>query len=221
MTESKPLTDDNGDATTPLHEAMADAAEDAVAHPFKEEPKRGLAGEAIDEPTPIPDEPQARATTSGDDEDNAYDSGDDTGAFAAPDDDTRKAVQPIVPGNIFQQYAGSHDARDAAAHFSPKQFGERLTSAAAGGDANEHFGATTDAVQDGDTVSIVGGNSAVLDGNADRLIEGQLHQVTLAGGDTRPLEAVRDAGRAAVLNVRAPMPVTRALNPLAKTVEPL
>ena len=208
------LTDDNGDATSPLHEAMADAVVDAVADPFKKEPKRGLAGEAIDEPTPIPDEPQSRETTSGDNEDNAYDSGNDTGAFAAPDDDTRKAVQPVAPVSPFAEYASGTPSK-LAARFTPKQIGARLNDI-----APAHV-ATSDAVQDGDRLRIVGGNSAVLDGNADRLIEQQLHTMTVAGGDTRALEAQRDAGRAAVLNVRAPMPVTVALNPLAKTVTPL
>ena len=118
-----------------------------------------------------------------------------------------------MPVSPFAQYS-SDTPEEVARRFTPK-FDERL-----GAIAPAH-NATTDAVQVGDTARIVGGNSAVLDSNADRLIGQQLHDVMAVRGDTRALEAARDAGRAAVLNVRSPMPTVRALDPLARTPTPL
>jgi hypothetical protein len=124
------------------------------------------------------------------------------------------SVEAVNPVNPFQKYAsGTPDeiaARFASKQFGtpgnlhPIQFGARTSAVVPAHDA------TTDVVSDGNGLQHqVAGASATLDGNADRLIEQQLHQMTLAGGDTRPLEAQRDTGRAGVLNVRAPMPIFR------------
>ena len=226
MADKTPV-DENGDATTQLHEVMADAVHDAITDPFKPTPRRGLAGEVIDGPTP---QPHGGTTPSGDDGDNSSDSGNDVDISSAGDkDDEFKVNTPVSP---FAQYA-SHTPREAAARFSasqdgvgkqfgtpenlhPSQFGARTSDVAPAHDA------TSDAVADGDKLHIVGGNSAVLDGNADRVLEAQIREATHTGANAvAELQAQQAAVRAPFLSVKAPMPVTVALNPLARRPTPL
>lgn len=156
--------------------------------------------------------------SSADDGDNDADGGDDVDESSAGDKDAPKSV-----ANIFQRYASTPDARVAAAQFTPKQygtpgnlhpnqFGERLSGIA------PEFNATTD--QADNAVRIVGGDSQVLDGNALRVVEAQISEATRANFDTSALQQQAAAIRSNVLNVRAPMPTTVRLDPLAKVPTP-
>lgn len=225
------LTDENGETTTPLCEAMADALEDAIADPFKKEPKRGLAGEAIDEPTP---QPHGGTTTTGagDDGDNSADSGNDVDISCAGDNpDERIKIVPVVPGNVFAEYASTASAREAAELFAPKTFvsngtsepdnrspqsGARLTTLA------PDFNATTD-VQDAGDGRVVSGASGTLDARQEQATYNAMYDRLAAhpvGADLSAEIAAHDAVIAPLLAVRAPMPVTRALDPLARTPTP-
>ena len=96
----------------------------------------------------------------------------------------------------------------------PNQFGERLSGIA------PEFNATSD--QADNAVRIVGGDSQVLDGNALRVVEQQIHETVLAGGDTSALQAQAAAIVAPFVNIKSPMPVrTVALNPLARVPTPV
>jgi hypothetical protein len=210
-TDEANTVDSEGHASTPLHEATRAAVESAGDN----KPHGAVAG--------------------GDDEDNDSDSGDDTGR----DDDERKVwtdpdissdtsgvydTRKQVP-NIFQRYASTPDARNAAEQFTPKTFrsngtsepdniaplgGDRLNNAAAGGAANTHFSGTTD-----QPVA-----SATLDGNALRAVGAAISEATRANFDTSALQAQAAAITQPVLNVRAAAPVLVPLMPLERTPTP-
>jgi hypothetical protein len=208
------VVDDQGRATTPLHEAMTAAVESAGDN----EPHGG--------------------TASGDDENNDSDSGDDVSESLAGDDSTDDdRTKTVTPVDIFQRYASTRDARDAAEQFQPKQwgapggnsshpsqFGERLSGLTTGGAANAFHSVTTDAVQDQDSIRIVGGSSATMDSNAERAALSALNDRQRAhgpGADTTVEQAAYAAAAAPLLNVRAAAPLLVPLMPLERTPTPV
>jgi hypothetical protein len=264
----EPLRDDNGEATTQLHEVMADAVHDAEADPHKREPVRGTAGEVLDTPDPVP---HGGTTVSGDDGDNSSDSGNDVDiSVAGEKDDEYKAIYPqdsqlarplsdrpgepvvppsvaggrttpaqgvplatVVPGNVFQQYSSTANARDAAERFTPKTFvsngtsepdnrspqqGARLTTLA------PDFGATTDGKDDG-AGRVVAGASATLDARAEQAALQAINDKRTAHGggrsDTTAEVRAYNAVVAPLVGVRAPAPVVVRLDPLSRTPTPI
>jgi hypothetical protein len=207
--------------------------------------------QASDDPNTIIDS-QGRATTplheamsaavertqpdsASDDGDNDADGGDDVDESSSKDDDSTKAA-PVA--NIFQRYASTPDARNAAEQFTPKrfdspggntthpnQFGERLSGLTTGGAANEYHAPTSDVVQPDDALRIVGGNSQQLDARQEQATYNAISDRRAAHGgggvDLSAEIAAHDAVVAPVLSVRAAFPHTVALNPLSRTPTPV
>jgi hypothetical protein len=199
------IVDSNVRATTPLHEAVSAAVE------------------------------RTQPDSSADDGDNDADSGDDVTESSAgddsKDDDSTKSA-PITVANVFSQYASTRDARVDAEQFTPKRFdspggnathpnafGERLSG------LNSRHDATSDVVQPDDAVRIVGGSSASIDARQEQAaLQAISDRRTAHGGggvDLTTEIAAYNAVVAPLIGVRAVMPVTVPLMPLARTPTPV
>lgn len=173
---------------------------------------------------PQPDLPD-HSDLAGDDGDDNDDSGDDVDISSAGNN-FKVGIPAAIP-SPFAQYA-SHMSSEAAQAVVDAVMGRNLKQFVANGTSEPTNTAPVpgqrlhDVVPAHDATSDTGGifvaaATATVDGNALRIAEAQLSEATRANFNTSELQAKRDALRAPLLSPRAAMPVTRSLDPLART----